>query len=401
MTRRFNERQGPFGGKYWEDEDGDKIHEREGPFGGRYTEDADGTKVEKRTGPLGGTYWEDDDGNKVNEMTGPFGGKYQIDDKGNKSHYRTGPFGGRWLESESNTPAFPDESNTSQQSTASRRFSIPRVRPSTFTDDGPTQGIVFLLGLVLVVAVIVLFLYIVLPILVGVWLAKFVNRRWVQSVPGRQRWRWAILPAVFAAGALPTNELVATGFGALNCSDPQSSSCARYRRSPLPTVLGIHSWLTQRDLNSDISQQSPISNPESPISEGSGTMNASPDPVASNPVPSGVQLDRAEALRLIERWLATKPRVFSPPFDIDSMEGLVASGPLREDITKANGSVDWLRANDSYYTYQSSRISNVLAENLSGVAPYVRVTIDEISTLHTPKGSKESQSLRPYTYTFA
>ena len=130
-------------------------------------------------------------------------------------------------------------------------------------------------------------------------------------------------------------------------------------------------------------------------------MNASPDPVASNPVPSGVQLDRAEALRLIERWLATKPRVFSPPFDNDSMEGLVASGSLREDITKANGSVDWLRANNSYYTYQSSRISDVLAENLSGSAPYVRVTIDESSTLHSPKGSKESQSLRAYTYTFA
>lgn len=42
MTRRFSDRQGLFGGKFWEVEDGNKIHERDGLLDGRSTEDADG-----------------------------------------------------------------------------------------------------------------------------------------------------------------------------------------------------------------------------------------------------------------------------------------------------------------------------------------------------------------------
>jgi len=401
MTRRFNERQGPFGGKYWEDDEGNKIQDRQGPFGGRYAEDADGKKVQQRIGPLGNTYWEDDKGNKVQELTGPFGGKYQVDSDGNKSELRTGPFGGRSLEGDSNTPIFSEESTTSQSSSAVRGFSMPRVRSSSIADDGPAQLIGILLGLGLALVALFFFVYFGLPILAGVWGAKLVNRRWVQPVPERQRWRWAILPAVFVAGALPTNELVAAGFGAVSCADPQSVSCANYRLNPAPTVLGLHRWLMQRDLLSNSSQQSSNSAWENQSRVGSQSAAPAPDVVASTPAHIGMPIDRWQALQLIESWLAIKPRVFSPPFDVSAMEGLVANGPLRVDITKADGSIDWLRMNNSYYTYQGSRIVDVLTANLSGPAPTMRVTIEERSTLHTPRGSKNSQSLRPFTYTFA
>jgi hypothetical protein len=198
-----------------------RLHEREGPFGGRF--------------------WEDDDGNTNSEIPGT-SGPLAVDADGNRTRLVTGPFGGRRVETDSATPILPE------QPAPARRFSLPRSRSfSSSNDDDTWSGIGFLLGALFVLVVVILFVYIGVPILAGVWLAKFVNRRWDKPVPDRHRWRWAILPAAFAAGALPTNELVATGFGALNCSDPQSVPCANYRLAPTPTVLGLHRWLVQRD----------------------------------------------------------------------------------------------------------------------------------------------------------
>lgn len=471
MTRRFREREGPFGGRYWEDEEGNKIHEREGPFGGQYTEDDEGRKVEERTGPFGGRYAEDGEGGRSQEAAGP-GGSTFVDVEGKRTRHVTGAFGERQVVTDSDTPIL------TERPARPPRFSLPRSAPSSSSSDDAFGGIVFLLGIVVVVALVFLFLYIGLPILAGVWLARFANRRWVEPVADRHRWRWAILPAVFAAGALPTNELVATGFGALQCHDPQSVSCADYRRNPTPTVLGLHRWLMQRD--SPIVQPAPTFQPQlqpqfqppsqpqlSPPAQGktlgwltardpAARINLRQQPSASadslgygrvgdqvtitgsstgndgqiwsfvrfpngrsegwirsdfistsqqpTPQPSsqaaGRPLERAEAISLIERWLASKGRLFAPPYDVGAMEGLVGEGPLRYDITKPNGSIDWLRANSSQYSYQRNRISEITAMNLGGAPPSITVTIDEQSTLQGPKGSRSSTSKKPFLYTF-
>ncbi|PSB39449.1 IMS domain-containing protein [Aphanothece minutissima] len=474
MTRRFREREGPFGGRYWEDEEGNRIHEREGPFGGQYTEDDEGRKVQERTGPFGGRYVDDGEGGRSSEIPGPQGSTF-VDEEGQRTRHDTGPFGGRQVVTDSDTPILPE------RPARPTRFSLPRPSPSSSSGDDAFSGIAFLVGALLVLFLVFLFLYIGLPILAGVWLAKFTNRRWVEPVAERHRWRWAILPAVFAAGALPTNELVATGFGALQCHDPQSVSCADYRRNPTPTVLGLHRWLVQRDspmaqptqppVAYQPSMQQPLPQPTQPqapppnqnetlgwltardpaarinLRQQPGASGASlgyglvgdqvtitgtatgndgqvwsfvrfpngraegwirSDFIAASPQtaapsasgPAARPLEQAEAIGLIERWLGAKGRVFAPPYDISAMDGVVAEGPLRHDITKPNGSIDWLRANGSQYSYQRNRISGTTAMNLGGTPPSITVTIDEQSTLQGPKGSRTTSSNHPFLYTF-
>ena len=402
-----------------------RLHEREGPFGGRFVEDADG--------------------NTNSEIPGT-SGPLAVDADGNRTRLVTGPFGGRRVETDSATPILPE------QPAPARRFSLPRSRSfSSSNDDDTWSGIGFLLGALFVLVVVILFVYIGVPILAGVWLAKFVNRRWDKPVPDRHRWRWAILPAAFAAGALPTNELVATGFGALNCSDPQSVPCANYRLAPTPTVLGLHRWLVQRDsiasqplarlrasdprarinLRNQPNTQAPVRGIGAvgdqvavlnnstgadglawlyvrfPASGAEGWIRSDfVDSAAAQPNPSrsnapAVALERDEALRLIERWLAAKGRIFAPPFDTGAMAGVVGQGPLRHDITKANGSIDWLRANNSRYSYQSTRLSAIQSMNLSGSPASITVLVDEQSTFHGPKGDKPSATSNPFLYTFA
>lgn len=238
MTRRFTERESPFGGRYWEDQDGNKIHEREGPFGGRYYEDTDGNKIQDLKGPFGGRYADDGEGHRTTEQQGLLGSTFE-DREGHRTRVVEGLFGGRTVETDSPAPLFPE------RPAATERFQLPRIGTSGTSDDGPASLVGCLFLAVIAVVVLAIALYIGLPILVGVLLAKFVNRRYVEPQAERHRWRWAILPAAFAAGALPTNELVATGFGALQCSEPQSRSCAEYRQSPTPTVLGLHRWWIQ------------------------------------------------------------------------------------------------------------------------------------------------------------
>ncbi len=71
---------------------------------------------------------------------------------------------------------------------------------------------------------------------------------------------------------------------------------------------------------------------------------------------------------------------------------VVGEGPLRYDINKPIGSIDWLRANSSQYSYQRNRISGITAMNLGGTPPSITVTVDEQSTLQGPKASRSSIS---------
>jgi hypothetical protein len=70
------------------------------------------------------------------------------------------------------------------------------------------------------------------------------------------------------------------------------------------------------------------------------------------------QLDnitKEEAVAVIERWQQAKSRIFASPFDRD-LAASVATGKVLEDIIKADGSIDWLQQNNSYYTYESYKI---------------------------------------------
>jgi len=273
---------------------------------------------------------------------------------------------------------------------------IPSANILKSSSDDGLNGVGFLLTLLIGLTLLVIFVYIGVPILAGVWLAKFANRRWVSPIEARHKWRWVILPSAFAIGALPANELIATGFGAMNCTEPQSLQCTNYRNKPLPTVLGIHARLVQNQ-GSIISSPSNISqNPTSPYQENPRRTYDSSDELSKV-----ASLTRSGAIRLIDNWLAIKPSIFATPFNTSLAAEVIADGPLLQDIAKPGGSADWLRANNSYYVYHSSKIVGIVEEDLGGPEPNMKVRIQESSTLHSPKGAKHSDNIRTFTYAFA
>ncbi|OIP75666.1 MAG: hypothetical protein AUK48_07085 [Oscillatoriales cyanobacterium CG2_30_44_21] len=72
----------------------------------------------------------------------------------------------------------------------------------------------------------------------------------------------------------------------------------------------------------------------------------SPTPVS----PQNVNLIEDDARQLILNWQNVKPSVFAFPFD-RQLAARYTTGSLLQDIVKPNGSIDWLRQNNSYYKY--------------------------------------------------
>ncbi|MEB3201575.1 MAG: DUF4189 domain-containing protein [Synechococcus sp.] len=162
---------------------------------------------------------------------------------------------------------------------------IRSILPKSSDDEG-WNGIGFLLALIAALTVIFLAVYFGLPILGGFWLAKTVNKKWINPVQDRHRMRWLMLPAVFASTAILLNELIATGFMAANCSDPQSLSCSGYLRRPAPTLFGLHLRFLPQSLASKSDQQN-ILNPSNNYQPGANS-NAFTANTGSTPVQSGV-----------------------------------------------------------------------------------------------------------------
>lgn len=59
-------------------------------------------------------------------------------------------------------------------------------------------------------------------------------------------------------------------------------------------------------------------------------------------------------LETIENYMEAKPRIFARPFDRDIVRQLTTDKKYVENIS----SIDWLQANNSYYTYDVIRIDN-------------------------------------------
>lgn len=72
-----------------------------------------------------------------------------------------------------------------------------------------------------------------------------------------------------------------------------------------------------------------------------------PTPTAS---PQNLNITEDEARQLIINWQNAKPTVFAFPFD-RQLAARYTTGSLLQDIIKPNGSIDWLRQNNSYYKY--------------------------------------------------
>ena len=106
-----------------------------------------------------------------------------------------------------------------------------------------------------------------------------------------------------------------------------------------------------------------------------------------------------EARAVVEQWLTVKSQIFAPPFDTDLADQVVANGPLWRDLTKADGSIQWLKNNNSYYTYDRIRVDQVIRFNPSPTMPSIAVRVSENSILHSPNGQSPSSSTNDWLYT--
>ncbi|OIP78712.1 MAG: hypothetical protein AUK48_01125 [Oscillatoriales cyanobacterium CG2_30_44_21] len=85
-----------------------------------------------------------------------------------------------------------------------------------------------------------------------------------------------------------------------------------------------------------------------PTSQPSTQPTDIPNPAPTSP--QNVSLTEDEAKQLIINWQNVKPSVFAFPFD-RQLAARYTTGSLLQDIVKPNGSIDWLRQNNSYYKY--------------------------------------------------
>ncbi len=117
---------------------------------------------------------------------------------------------------------------------------------------------------------------------------------------------------------------------------------------------GLVWWLLWRDSEPQATRRetaatptaSAVTTPQVPV-RGGGGQKVATAPASGLPETDGVQLVRS--------WLEAKKRVFAPPYDLDVAADFL-TGPAWRDVSKPDGSVDWLRKNNTYYQYGNNRV---------------------------------------------
>jgi hypothetical protein len=116
-------------------------------------------------------------------------------------------------------------------------------------------------------------------------------------------------------------------------------------------------------------------------------------------LPNSSGLNEFQARSIVEEWISVKPQIFAPPFNTELANNVVASGPLWTDLTKTDGSIEWLKNNNSYYSYPSIKVNEVIRFLPSPTMPSIVVSISEDSVLHSPHGNEASTSTSNWLYT--
>ena len=110
-------------------------------------------------------------------------------------------------------------------------------------------------------------------------------------------------------------------------------------------------------------------------------------------------LSEMKARSIVEKWLSLKSQIFAPPYDTKIADTVVAEGPLWTDLIKPDGSIEWLKSNNSYYSYTSIRVNSVISYTPSDTMPSIVVSVTENSILHSSAGSEPSLSTNNWNYT--
>jgi hypothetical protein len=109
-----------------------------------------------------------------------------------------------------------------------------------------------------------------------------------------------------------------------------------------------------------------------------------------------------EAINLVKEWYQAKREIFGQEYNQDLLTEL-ATGKLSDKIVKpdGSGSLDWLRQNSCYYTYDYSYIDNIISFSNTGARPTLTVQVSEKLTLNptydTPSSAGCSAIAKSYT----
>jgi hypothetical protein len=156
--------------------------------------------------------------------------------------------------------------------------------------------------------------------------------------------------------------------------------------------LGLVVILLQRPAPQIAQPQQPPGQPLEPQTPAQPLPSPSPAPL-----PSG--LNELQARAIVEEWLSIKPQIFASPFNTELADQVVAAGPLWTDLTKTDGSIEWLKKNNSYYSYASIKVNEVIRFLPSPSMPSIVVSVSEDSVLHSPRGNKASSTTSNWLYT--
>jgi serine/threonine protein kinase len=132
------------------------------------------------------------------------------------------------------------------------------------------------------------------------------------------------------------------------------------------------------------SQDSP-STQANPVNETSTVYSSEP---STTTMPIVAPLTESEAVALIENWLKAKAQIFAAPFD-ENLASELTTGTLYYDITKPDGSIDWLQDNDAYYTFGVQKVEPTGKFSVSGSKAEITTNITEDRTLYS-KGRRDA-----------
>ena len=135
------------------------------------------------------------------------------------------------------------------------------------------------------------------------------------------------------------------------------------------------------------------------VNEPERSTTIQPLPRQKQPASQPLGLTQQQARAIVEKWLQVKSQIFAPPFNTELADQVVAEGPLWTDLTKPDGSIQWLKTNNSYYTYSTIKVNRVIRYVPSASMPSIVVSVTEVSTLNSPKGNETSTNTKNWNYT--
>ncbi len=217
-----------------------------------------------------------------------------------------------------------------------------------------------------------------------------------QQAPAQDSKTWIIALGV---GALVT----LSGVGVMAIMKDKSAPVATTAPAQITPASSAPAAATSVTVNSGgtvpdkVEVRSPEPAPAPPV-RTTTTTTTTPRSSDSN-VPS---FSESDARELLVRWMSAKKTVFAAPFD-SQVASVYTTGKLYSDITKPEGSIDWLRGNSSYYNFGAQKVGSISNFSSSGASASALVDMTEDITLYKNgrvDNSQTSYKTRTSTYQF-